>query len=210
MPDSLPILYSFRRCPYAMRARLALASAKIAVEHREVSLRDKPDAMLKASPKATVPILVTNTQTFEQSLDIMLWALDQNDPENWLDIPSEGHALIAETEDHFKPALDHYKYSSRHPDRDRKSDRAIAARFLQILNSMLTDQPYLYGDAPRLPDMAIAPFVRQFAHVDLAWFTAQPWPELANWLNRFKASERFTNIMVKYPLWVPDSAPNAV
>jgi glutathione S-transferase len=198
-----PILYSFRRCPYAMRARLALACADIAVEHREILLRDKPAEMLVASPKATVPVLITKDRTLDESYDIMLWALAQNDPENWLDIPQSAHDLITDADAGFKTALDHYKYASRHPDRDATADRTQASRFLHRLNTMLKDRPYLYGDTPRLPDMAIVTFVRQFAHVDLAWFNAQPWPDLARWLTDFKASSRFAEIMVKHPLWQP-------
>ncbi len=202
----IPILYSFRRCPYAMRARLALASAKITVEHREILLRDKPATMLEASPKGTVPVLITEGQVIDESLDIMLWALAQNDPESWLDIPASGHDLIAETDADFKASLDRYKYASRIPDADPQSDRDNAARFLTKLDAMLTNKPYLYGSEPRLPDMAIATFVRQFAHVDLDWFSAKPWKNLANWLHQFKTSNRFLETMVKHPIWVPDAS----
>ncbi len=199
-----PILYSFRRCPYAMRARLALASAMITVEHREIQLRAKPTEMLEVSPKGTVPVLVTDTTIIDESLDIMHWALGQNDPENWLNVPASAHDLIAETEADFKTSLDRYKYASRLPNAEPVKDRAEASLFLQKLDTMLSGQPYLYGSEPRLPDMAIATFVRQFAHVDLDWFNAQPWPELAQWLENFKTSLRFLNIMEKYPVWQAD------
>ena len=197
---ALPILYSFRRCPYAMRGRLALAAAQIPVEHREVLLRDKPAPMLAASPKGTVPVLITGEQVIDESYDIMLWALRQSDPENWLDVPQSAHDLIAKGDGPFKTSLDAYKYSSRTENPDPEKHRAIATRFLMTLNAMLDGQPYLYGPAPRLPDMAIAPFIRQFAHVDLEWFNAQTWPNLAQWLSDFKASERFLSIMVKHPV----------
>ncbi len=196
-----PILYSFRRCPYAMRARLALNSAKIPVEHREILLRDKPAAMLKASPKGTVPVLITDTQVIDESLDIMHWSLNRNDPENWLDIPTKGHQLISKCDDVFKPALDLYKYASRHPETPAEIARTDASSYLIKLNSMLDGQPYLMGENPTITDMAIATFVRQFAHVDLNWFTAQPWPNLVIWLDDFKSSERFQAIMEKHQVW---------
>ncbi|MEE9428222.1 MAG: glutathione S-transferase [Paracoccaceae bacterium] len=202
MPDQIPILYSFRRCPYAMRARLALASAKITVEHREILLRDKPAAMLRASPRGTVPVLMTDTQIIDESLDIMHWALNRNDPENWLDIPPDGHQLISECDDVFKPALDLYKYASRHPETPSEIARTEASSYLMKLNKLLDGQPFLMGEKPAITDMAIATFVRQFAHVDIDWFTAQPWPNLINWLAAFKASQRFLNIMEKHPIWV--------
>ncbi len=188
-----------------MRARLALASAQIAVEHREILLRDKPAAMLVASPKGTVPVLVLKNRVIEESYDIMLWALGQNDPESWLDIPPDAHALIVETDGAFKTALDRYKYASRIADADPETDRARAAEFLMTLEARLQGKRFLFGPSPRLPDMAIATFVRQFAHVDLKWFTAQPWPKLANWLSEFKSSARFLDVMVKHPVWSPDA-----
>lgn len=198
------ILYSFRRCPYAMRARLALASAQISVEHREILLRDKPAPMLQASPKGTVPVLITATDVIDESLDIMHWALAQNDPEYWLDIPRAGHDLIALTETRFKPSLDRYKYARRIQGALPEQDRSDGAEFLAELNQLLHGQPYLFGPDPRLPDMAILTFVRQFAHVDLGWFLDQPWPDLIRWLEDFKASDRFKNVMQKYPVWVPE------
>ena len=210
MPNRLPILYSFRRCPYAMRARLALASAQIPVEHREILLRDKPAAMLAASPKGTVPVLITDAQTIDESYDIMLWALRRNDPEGWLNVPQSAHDLITEADGPFKTSLDAYKYASRAETPDPENHRTDASQFLMTLNAMLDDQRFLYGPTPRLPDMAIAPFIRQFAHVDLDWFNAQAWPNLAQWLNDFKASERFVSVMVKYPVWNPDTAQIAV
>lgn len=191
---SLPILYSFRRCPYAMRARLAMASAGITTQLREILLRDKAPELIAASPKATVPVLVGDT-VIDESLDIMHWALAQNDPEGWLDMPSEGHALIAKSDSDFKPALDAYKYKRS------EDDRATASTFLHSLDQMLGTQPYLFGQTATLADMAILTFVRQFAFVDKPWFDAQPWPNLADWLENFIASARFTDIMQKYPKW---------
>jgi glutathione S-transferase len=195
-----PVLYSFRRCPYAMRARLALVSAGIDTELREVLLRDKAPEFLEASPKGTVPVIVTTDQTIEESLDIMDWALALNDPEGWLNFPPEGRALIAECDGPFKTALDRYKYHSRHG-ADPEEERAEASKFLRKLDAQLDGQSYLYGPKPTLPDMAILTFIRQFANTDRAWFDAQDWGDLKRWLNDFTESDRFATIMGKYPKW---------
>ena len=193
------ILYSFRRCPYAMRARLAIASAGVRVELREIVLRDKAPEFIAASPKATVPVVANGAEVIEESYDVMLWALGQNDPEGWLTQTDE--TLIAEADGPFKTALDRYKYASRYDDVDASEERATASEFLSKLNDRLAPTGWLMGDKPRLPDMAILPFVRQFAHVDLDWFTAHPWPHLIAWLEGFKSSPRFARIMKKYPRW---------
>ncbi len=177
-----------------MRARLALASAGVVTELREILLRDKAPELIAASPKATVPVLVSD-RVIDESLDIMLWALTQNDPEGWLDMPADGHALIEQSDTHFKPALDAYKYKRS------DDDRSTAAGFLHSLEQRLDGQPYLFGQTATLADMAILTFVRQFAFVDKPWFDAQPWPNLSDWLENFIASDRFTNIMQKYPKW---------
>ena len=195
-----PILYSFRRCPYAMRARLAIASADIECELREVVLRDKAPEFLEASASATVPCLVTE-ETLDESYDIMLWALGQNDPEGWLDMPEVGHALIEEADGPFKTALDRYKYASRYENADALEERAKGAVFITKLEAILDGKPWLYGDKPSLADMAILPFIRQFAHVDLKWFSAQDWQGVTDWLEAFKTSDRFQAIMAKYPKW---------
>ena len=204
---SRPILYSFRRCPYAMRARLGLASAGITVELREVVLRDKPAAFLATSPSATVPCLKAGGTILDESLDIMLWALAQHDPESLLDMPDAGHALIAATDGPFKTALDRYKYHTRYQDADRAAERTKAGAHLAMLNARLTGQDWLFGPAPRLADLAILPFVRQFAMTDKAWFDAQDWPDLHRWLGRFLTAPRFTAIMMKYPQWQEGDAP---
>lgn len=177
---ALPVLYSFRRCPYAMRARLALAVSGQMCELREVVLRNKPQGLLLASPKGTVPVLVLPSgQVLEQSLDIMQWALAQHDPQGWL-TPSRGSlqdmlALIAECDGPFKQALDRCKYPSRYPDADQGAERARAVTWLGALDARLSpDQPCLFGTHAALADMAIAPFVRQFAGIDADWWAAQP------------------------------------
>ena len=191
----MTILYSFRRCPYAMRARLALASAGIEVELREILLRDKAPELLAASPKATVPVLVLGDKVIEESYDIMLWALEKNDPEGWLN--GRDDALIAAIDGPFKTALDRYKYGKG----SVETARAEAAEFLHGLNTTLARQPYLSGQRFALSDAASITFIRQFANVDRTWFNAEPWPHLRAWLENFLASSRFAAIMRKYPKW---------
>jgi len=190
-----PILYSFRRCPYAMRARLALASSGTGVDLREVVLRDKPEELRIASPKATVPVLVLPDRVIDESYDIMLWALGCTDPEGWLE--RHNAALIAECDGDFKTALDQYKYGKEGVEDARES----AARYLRRLDGILAGQPFLSGQKRGLTDMAIATFVRQYANVDRPWFDGENWPHLHNWLEYFLASPRFAAIMRKYPKW---------
>ena len=206
-----PVLYSFRRCPYAMRARLALLASGQRCELREVVLRDKPQAMLDASPKGTVPVLITREgQVLEESLDIMLWALQRHDPGLWL-TPQQGSledmlALIAQCDGEFKFHLDRYKYPERYTDADAQAHRTAATGFLQHLNAQLSATPYLFGSHPTLADMALAPFVRQFAQTDPDWFGTQPWPQLQAWLSAIVESAMFERIMQKYPPWSPGTA----
>lgn len=199
-----PVLYSFRRCPYAMRARLAVASAGIAVELREILLRDKPAAFLTASPSATVPCLVHDGGVIDESLDVMVWALRQNDPEGWLEMPEAGHDWIARADGPFKQALDRTKYANRYPGTDPESQRDAAAGFLSDLDQTIDEWIF---DRPSLADFAILPFVRQFAFIDKEWFDAQPWPRLQGWLEQFLVSDRFEQIMGKYPQWREGDAP---
>jgi len=182
-----------------MRARLALASAGIPCELREILLRDKAPELLQASPKGTVPVLVTETAVIDESLDIMLWALNRNDPEGWLNMPDAGFELITRSDTEFKPNLDAYKY------KDDISARSRAAAFLLELDAQLS--PNLFGTKPKLADMAILTFVRQFAFVDKPWFDAQDWPNLSNWLQDFITSARFAAIMQKHPKWQAGDAP---
>jgi glutathione S-transferase len=199
----LPVLYSFRRCPYAMRARMAIAVSGQACELREVVLRDKPAELLAASPKGTVPVLVdVDGRVVEQSLDIMLWALGRHDPEGWLapDV-DEMRALIAECDGEFKRHLDGYKYSERHAVVDGLPHREQGALFLSKLEGRLRSTRCLHGEHVALADIAIVPFVRQFAQVDIAWFAAQPWPKLLAWLAARIDAPVFTRVMDKYPRW---------
>lgn len=199
-----PVLYSFRRCPYAMRARLAVAAAGITVELREILLRDKPAAFLAASPSGTVPCLVTAGGVIDESLDVMLWALTQNDPEGWLQMPEAGHDWITRADGPFKQALDRTKYANRYPGTDPENQRDAAAGFLSELDQTINE--WIFG-RPTLADFVILPFVRQFAFIDKEWFDAQAWPRLQGWLERFLVSERFEQTMDKYPQWREGDAP---
>ncbi|MGD1887594.1 MAG: glutathione S-transferase [Cohaesibacteraceae bacterium] len=193
-----PILYSFRRCPYAIRARLALSVAETPVTLREIKLAAKPQAFLDVSPSATVPALVTADGVLDESLEIMDWALGQNDPEGWIAVPEEGRDWIARNDGPFKQALDRTKYGTRYPDSDPQEQREIASTFLLDLNAQIDS--WMFGK-PTLVDFAILPFVRQFAFIDKGWFDAQPWPNLQAWLEAFLASDRFLDVMAKYPVW---------
>ncbi|WP_299414118.1 glutathione S-transferase [uncultured Sulfitobacter sp.] len=204
MRETTPILYSFRRCPYAMRARLALQASGCTVALREIALADKPQAFLAASPSATVPCLVHADGVIDESLDIMVWALQQNDPHRWLEMPQLGHALIAQTDGPFKHALDRVKYASRYPDEDADQHLNAACGFLHVLDDML--EQWLF-DTPTLADYAILPFVRQFAFIDKKWFDDQGWPYLQKWLDRFLDTPEFADIMIKHPQWQPCDAP---
>lgn len=202
-----PIFYSFRRCPYAMRARLAIAASGQQVELREVLLRDKAPEFLATSPSGTVPCLKQGDLVIDESLDIMLWALRQRDPEHLLDMPEVGFALVAEADGPFKQALDRTKYASRHPDCDPDEERAKAHAFLHRLDRQLAGQGCLFGADLRLADLAILPFVRQFAFVDKARFDAEDWPHLARWLENFLQSQRFLGIMPKFSIWQAGDPP---
>lgn len=202
MSCSLPILYSFRRCPYAMRARLAIYYAQQHVELREVSLKHKPTSLYTYSPKATVPVMAFNDgRVIDESLDIMLWALNKQDPDNWLENLDDQGELIKQNDFEFKQFLDKYKYADRHPELSELAHRDNCYFFLEELEQRLTKHPYLFSDRPRLADMALLPFIRQFAHVDLSWFERSAWTQVNKWLMNFKTSELFKSIMFKYPVW---------
>lgn len=194
-----PILYSFRRCPYAMRARLAIAAAGIVVEPREILLRAKPAAFLAASPSGTVPCLVSDHGVIDESLEVMIWALRQRDPEGWLDMPDAGYDWIARADGPFKAALDMVKYASRHGAAEVEAARAVAVAFFDDLDAAITE--WIFARAS-LADYALLPFVRQFALVDKPWFDAQAWPKVQAWLARFLASARLAAVMEKRAVWV--------
>ena len=194
-----PILYSFRRCPYAIRARLAIYSADIEIELREILLRDKAPKFLEVSKSKTVPCLQTNDYILDESLEIMIWALNINDPKNWLRETDKSLELIATCDGPFKNALDRTKYSNRYPNESAVENRVLASNFLDFIENQLS--PCLFGENFNLADIAILPFVRQFAHIDFDWFLSQPWPKTAEWLENFNTSEMFNSVMKKYPKW---------
>ena len=200
--SDLPILYSFRRCPYAMRARMALAASGAEVMLREVLLKDKPAELLAASPKATVPVLVlSDGRVVEESLDVMQWALEYRDPLNWL----EGEALesdwISACDGDFKHWLDRYKYSERYPEHTAEDYRQKAETFVQKLENQLSGSDWVGGETANAVDVALFPFIRQFAGVDPSWWQQAPYPKVRLWLENWLNSALFSAIMAKYPRW---------
>ena len=204
MPDR-PILYSFRRCPYAMRARLALLVSRQACEIREVKLSAKPAELMAASAKATVPVMVLpDGAVIDESLDVMRWALRRHDPEGWLD--GDDAALIAANDGPFKHALDRTKYPDRHGS-DPAVHRAEALKFLETLEARLIGSANLCGPGMALTDAVILPFVRQFAAIDRVWFASQPLPATQAWLARHLASPLFEATMVRLAPWCAGDTP---
>lgn len=197
-----PLLYTFRRCPFAIRARLAIKISGVEVAMQEVSLRAKPNDLLECSPKGTVPVLkFADGSVLEESLDIMHWALSINDPEHWLnrttEASAEAMALIRRNDGSFKSALDLYKYAVRFPEHSEEYYRKQAETFLVDLNDRLSKDGYLMGDRFTLPDMAIFPFIRQFSNVNQDWFYASKYHHLIHWLDRLMESELFQSVMQK-------------
>jgi glutathione S-transferase len=218
---TLPILYSFRRCPYAIRARMALAYAGIAYELREVSLKNKPKEMLEISPKGTTPVMqifkdvknadqdsIPSFLILEESLDIMSWAAQQNDPCNWQNLTDADLAiaqqLIKTNDGEFKKALDRYKYPNRFPEQSQEFYRQQAEEILQVLELQLQQNKFLICDRHTLADMAVFPFIRQFAYVNIDWFHSSPYSYLQKWLQWHETSEIFEFVMQKFPPWIPE------
>ncbi len=200
-----PVLYSFRRCPYAMRARMALWTSGIVVELREVKLAAKPPELVAASPKATVPVLVLEGGTvIDQSLEIMRWALAQNDPDGWL--ARDDPDLIAANDGPFKHHLDRAKYPGRYED-TATDHRAAALALLHPLEERLARSPCLSGADVGLTDAALFPFIRQFAAIDPAWFAARPLPRLQAWLETHLAAPLFAAVMPKFAPWRAGDPP---
>lgn len=207
MNTSLPRLYSFRRCPYAMRARLGLIFAELSVELREITLKNKPDQMLAISPKGTVPVLqLSDGSVIEESAEIMMWALEQNDPQGLLNekISSKANALIAQNDNEFKQWLDRYKYANRHPEMTQIEYRQKGEIFLQDLEALLTKNTYLLGNSVTVADIGIMPFIRQFAHVDRDVFCELPYPKLQLWLQHWLEHSLFVQAMTKFQPWQED------
>lgn len=204
MTSSLPLLYSFRRCPYAMRARLGLLFAELPVELREIVLKNKPAQMLEISPKGTVPVLqLVDGTVIAESVEIMRWALEQQDPQGLLVacVSLQVKALIEQNDNDFKHWLNRYKYADRHPEMTQIEYRQQGEVFLQLLESLLTKNAYLLGSSPSIADIGIMPFVRQFAHVDRQVFYSLPYPKLQLWLQHWLQHPLFVQAMTKFQPW---------
>ena len=208
MTFALHRLYSFRRCPYAMRARLAIVLAELKVELREIVLKNKPAQMRAISPKGTVPVLElvetdgSSRRVIEESRDILQWALEQHDPQAVLDVePASAQALIEQNDNEFKHWLDRYKYSDRHPELSQIEYRERGEVFLQVLENLLAKHKYLLGNNISSADIGIMPFVRQFAHVDQDVFYSLPYPHLQQWLRNWLQHPAFQQVMVKFQAW---------
>ena len=204
MISSYPRLYSFRRCPYAMRARLGILFAELQVELREITLKNKPPQMLAISPKGTVPVLqLLDGTVIEESREIMTWALAQQDSQGLLNAETllEANALIDKNDNEFKYWLDRYKYADRHIDMSQTEYRQKGEAFLQLLEELLTKNPYLLGKSVTLADIGIVPFVRQFAHVDRDIFYSLPYPNLQRWLQDWLSHPLFLQAMTKFQPW---------
>lgn len=199
-------MYSFRRCPYAIRARLAIAISVVEVEMREVALSNKPQELIDCSAKATVPVLqLADESVIDESRDIMLWALEKNDPDNWLPVDKndieETNRLIDYNDDEFKQCLDKYKYASRYPEMKMEAYRQQGEFFLKELENKLSKTKFLLNNTISLVDIAIFPFIRQFAYVDKDWFDIAEYINLQLWLNNLLNSSLFHEVMHKQSEW---------
>ena len=198
------ILYSYRRCPFAMRARMALKYAGVDVEHREIELRNKPQSMLAVSPKGTVPVLCIGNEVLDQSVDIMRWAIKQSDPARWGVVDEViAQAWVDVNDGPFKTLLDQYKYPNRFPelDPDAVLNEALHILLLPMEQSLQKSQ-YLLGDKMTWVDVAIFPFIRQFSMVDIKKFEQLPIPAVRAWLTRHLESDLFNSVMHKHPVWL--------
>ena len=209
----LPALYSFRRCPYAMRSRLALKYSGIQVELREVDLMAVPDALRALVPEnPTVPVLqLQDGRVIDESWDVLLWAVRERDPDGWLGedecnlVPAE--QWIEMNDFSFKTDLDHYKYYERYPEYTQLEYRAEAEEFIQDLEDQLQQTRFLLGDNLSIADIGVLPFIRQFAFVDKDWFDQAPYPKVQAWLAAFLESELFDSVMEKYAVWNTGDPP---
>ena len=204
LKNNLPILYSFRRCPYAMRARMAIHISSQKCEIREVLLRDKPPSMLEYSSKGTVPVLVLQSgEVIDESLDVIDWALNLNDPDNWQRSKDNEKTkeLIKINDGEFKHHLDRYKYSKRYDNEDPEFHRKKCLSFIEKVNSELQNSKYIFDDAISYIDISLLPFIRQFRIADKEWFDELPYENVKSWLSNFLNSELLKSIMYKYDLW---------
>ena len=203
----LPVIYSLRNCPFAMRARMAIYQAKLPVLLRDIVLKDKPAEMLAASPKGTVPVLVTRDgMVIEESLEVMLWALSEQDPADLLmrdDVArlDEMRTLIYQFDCEFKPCLEQYRAAKRYHEPTLDKCRSACESYIAQLEVRLSQHRYLICDRESLADLAILPFIRQFARVERQWYLQSPYPKLRQWLNLYLQSKMFSKVMAKHELW---------
>lgn len=208
---TLPILYSLRNCPYAMRARVAIYKAKYPVILRDIVLSNKPPQMLSVSPKGTVPVLVLDDgRVIDESFDIMNWVLTQNDPgdltyQQQPQTLSQMHALITTFDTEFKGHLEQYRCAKRYKENDVSERRKACENYLAPLEQRLSQHSYLFGERESLADIALMPFFRQFARVERQWYLQAPYPNLRRWLNNYLQSKMFSKVMTKHELWTPDA-----
>jgi glutathione S-transferase len=208
--STLPVLYSLRNCPYAMRARIAIFKAQQIVMLRDIVLSNKPKEMLASSPKATVPVLVlANGSVVEESLAIMLWALNETDPDDLLQSQNECGLsdmldLIKSFDNDFKACLEQYKCAKRYRESNISECRELCEPFIQTLENRLNRHDFLISNTESLADIALLPFIRQFARVERQWYLQSPYPKIRQWLNHYLQSPMFTKVMAKYPLWLDD------
>lgn len=204
----LPILYSLRNCPYAMRARMAIFKSSQMVLLRDLVLSNKPEEMMQASPKGTVPVLVLDNGTVvEESFDVMLWALYESDPRDLLhsldeNILPEMLKLINEFDNEFKACLEQYKCAKRYQEDNIEECRVACQQYLQKLEQRLAKHDFLMSDKESLADIALIPFIRQFARVERQWYLQSPYPKVRLWLNNYLQSAMFSKVMAKHPLWL--------
>ena len=202
--NNLPILYSFRRCPYAMRARMAIHISGQKCELREVLLRDKPPSMLEYSAKGTVPeLILQDGKVIDESLDVIDWALNLNDPDNWQRSKDtkKTKELIKINDGEFKYHLDRYKYSKRYDNEDPEFHRKKCLKFIESVNNELNNSKYIFDDNISYADIVVLPFIRQFRIADIEWFDSLPYDNLKKWLSSFLDSSLLNSIMKKYDLW---------
>ena len=206
---TLPILYSFRRCPYAMRARMVLLHSKIQCEIREIKLSNKPKEMLAISPKGTVPVLILeNGDILDESLGVMVWAIEQGNLRNLFNSgKKEILDLIKINDGEFKDAIDRYKYSSLYPEKPMIEYRKMGELFLEKIESYLEKNKFIFGKNISLADLAIFPFIRQFCRVDIDWFNSSLFKKIKEWTLFFEGSENFIDIMRKIKPWTTGDKP---
>lgn len=215
---SLPILYSLRNCPYAMRARMAIYKSQQTVILRDLVLSNKPKEFLEASPKATVPVVVLpNNEVIDESFDVMIWALSTRDPDNLLQAnensntitrsKSEMLDLIKQFDDGFKPALEAYKCAKRYHESNLMECRHECEEYIKDLEERLSTHTYLLDNKESMADIALLPFIRQFAKVERSWYLQSPYPKLKQWLNAYLQSLMFSKVMAKHPLYKEGDEP---